>query len=149
MGQVLAESYKNKVSFNNEAEIHLDSIPGKSFRGRVETISLKADESTRTFHVEIVVSNGDGEILPGMVARVKIKSEKIKKTVVVPSEAVETVNGVQTVQIMKNGKVEQRIVVTEIQKTGSVIVIKGLSEGDNLIIPKSKEAIVDTLSTLD
>ena len=42
-----------KIETNNTATIVLESLGGETYKGRVTTIGLKADEPTRSFPVEI------------------------------------------------------------------------------------------------
>lgn len=116
------------------AEVLLDSLEGKVFSGKVATIGLKADDSTRTFPVEIVVLNAAEDLLPGMVARVIIKSQTPKKAIVIPKKAVRTVSGINVVYVMKNGKIERRRIYPGPERGDRIVVEKGLAAGEDLIV---------------
>jgi RND family efflux transporter MFP subunit len=123
-----------KISINNTAEIVLDSLGGDKFNGHVATIGLKADDSTRSFPVEILVDNPDEKLLPGMVAIVSVLSEKPKKLILIPPNAVHSLNNIKVVYIMKDNKVTQKRIQTSSNINDHVIVEKGLAEGDMLIV---------------
>jgi membrane fusion protein (multidrug efflux system) len=130
----LSEFDATKISVGNTARVHIDSLPEAVFSGKVYTIGLKADEATRTFPVEIVVSNSEEKILPGMVARVCVKSSKPRRVVVVPREAITTAGGKRMVSLLKDGKIEQRSVVTGPLFNDQVIVKKGLKGDEEIIV---------------
>jgi RND family efflux transporter MFP subunit len=123
-----------KISINNTAEIVLDSLGGDKFNGHVATIGLKADDSTRCFPVEILVDNPDEKLLPGMVATVSVLSEKPKKLILIPLNAVHSLNNIKVVYIMKDNKITQKRIQTSSNINDHVIVEKGLAEGDMLIV---------------
>ena len=123
-----------KIKTNNTATIVLESLGGEIFQGRVTTIGLKADESTRSFPVEIIVDNPQEKLLPGMVASISILSAKPKKLILIPSDAVHSLNNMKVVYIMKDNRVTKRTVQASGIVNGLLAVEKGLAEGDMLII---------------
>jgi RND family efflux transporter MFP subunit len=123
-----------KISKGSRAAVFIDSLPENVFPGAVQTIGLKADDSTRTFPVEIVISNSEGNILPGMVARVTVISQESRRVVVVPRKAVTTAGGKSVVSFLKGGKIEQKNVVTSPLFNDRVVVEKGLREGEELVV---------------
>jgi RND family efflux transporter MFP subunit len=123
-----------KISAGSPAEVVLDSLSGETFSGKVETVGLKADDSTRTFPVEIVVLNDKEKLLPGMVARVTVKSKAPRKAIVIPRAALRTVKGTRVAYVMSNGQIEQRRVYLGTETEERVVVEKGLAEGEQLIV---------------
>lgn len=126
-----------KIKKNNTATIVLESLGGEIFRGRVITIGLKADESTRSFPVEILVDNPQEKLLPGMVASIAILSAKPKKLILIPPDAVNSLNNMKVVHIMKDNRSTKRTVQTSGSVDGLLVVEKGLAEGDMLIVPET------------
>jgi membrane fusion protein (multidrug efflux system) len=104
----------------------------------VETVGLKADDSTRTFPVEIVVLNEQAKLLPGLVARVTVKSKEPKEVIIIPKKAVRTINGMKVAYVLNGDKPEQRQLYLGADMGEQVIVEKGLAEGDNLIVSEVK-----------
>jgi RND family efflux transporter MFP subunit len=123
-----------KIETNNTATIVLESLGGEIFHGRVTTIGLKADDSTRSFPVEILVDNPDEKLLPGMVSSVSVLSEKPKKLILIPQNAIHTLNNMKVVYIMKDNKAMHQPIQISSNINDHVIVEKGLAEGDMLII---------------
>jgi len=126
-----------KIATKNKAEIVLDSLGGDTFQGHVATIGLKAADSTRTFPVEILVDNPDEKLLPGMVSSVSILTEKPKKLILIPQNAIHTLNNMKVVYIMKDNKATQQPIQTSSSVNDQVIVEKGLTEGDMLIVSET------------
>ncbi len=122
------------LATDNTAEIVLDCLEGETFHGRVATIGLKADDSTRSFPVEIIVDNPDEKLLPGMVAAVSILSEKPRKLMLIPQNAMHSLNNMKVVYIMKDNKVTQSPIQTSGKINDLLIVEKGLIAGDMLIV---------------
>ena len=123
-----------KLSVGSEVEVVIDSLPGRHFSGRLETVGLKADDATRTFPVEIFVLNEEETLLSGMVARVTITSKDPKEVIIIPKRAVRTVKGIMAAYVMNQGKVEQRRLYLGKEIGEQVIVEKGLVKGDTLIV---------------
>lgn len=123
-----------KIAVGDTAEVMLDSLGGALFQGRVTTIGLKADDSTRTFPVEVIIENRQEQLLPGMVTRVSIISAKPRRIILIPQKAVRPVDGMQAVYLMTNNDVEQRIIYPGAVVGNQVIIEKGLNEGDSLIV---------------
>jgi len=126
-----------KIETNNTATIVLESLGGDIFQGRVSTIGLKADASTRSFPVEIIVDNPQEKLLPGMVAAVSILSAKPKKLILIPPNAVHSLNNMKVVYIMKDKKATKRTVQTSGSVNGLLVVEKGLAEGDMLVVSEN------------
>jgi membrane fusion protein (multidrug efflux system) len=134
----------SKLSVGSHVEIVIDSLPGKPFTGTVATVGLKADDTTRTYPVEIIVANEGSLLLPGMVSRVTIATKEPKEVIMIPKNAVLSEKGQMVTYVMHQGKVEQRRVYLGQEQGEQVIVAKGLKAGDMLVV----SGIVDQNSTL-
>ena len=133
-----------KLSVGSHVEIIIDSLPGKPCTGKVATVGLKADDATRTYPVEIIVTNEGEILLPGMISRVTITTQKPKEVIMIPKTAVSSKKGQMVTYVMNQGKVEQRRVHLGQEQGEQVIVEKGLEAGDMLVLSGS----VDRNSTL-
>jgi len=114
------------------------------FDGTVATVGLKADDATRTYPVEIIVTNEGDILLPGMVSRVTIATKEPKEVIMIPKTAVRSKKGQMVTYVIHQGKVEQRRVYLGQEQGEQVIVEKGLESGDMLVVSGS----VDRNSTL-
>ena len=124
----------SKLSVGSHVEIVIDSLLGKPCTGKVATVGLKADDATRTYPVEILVTNEGEILLPGMISRVTIATKKPKEVIMIPKTAVASKKGQMVTYVMNQGKVEQRRVHLGQEQGEQVIVEKGLEAGDMLVV---------------
>jgi RND family efflux transporter MFP subunit len=88
----ISEKYFPLVNKGMTSEVTCDIYPGKKFSGKVMRIHPTIDPATRSFQVEIKISN-DKEILrPGMFSRVSMKLGE-EMALVIPSVAVLKMQG--------------------------------------------------------
>jgi len=135
-------------------EITVDGIPGKTYRGRVDSIapasltssqpgtgSSSAAGSTTAvvrFEVKIAVIGADPKLRPGMSASVDILLAQRSKVVVLPSEALRP--GDKVVVVTGEGKTlkrEERTVKTGLRNETDVEIRSGLKDGERVEVPKA------------
>lgn len=119
--------------------ITVDALGDETFQGgRIEK-GVSADPLTHTYDIRITVPNPGHKLLPGMVARVKMRhgeNEKMRNEgLALPVKAVQQSSDKQLfVWVVKDGKAHRQA-VTIGQTVGNRVVIEsGLSEGDQIIV---------------
>jgi RND family efflux transporter MFP subunit len=118
-----------------DAEISVDGHPGVVFRGAVEAISAQADPQTRAFPVEIEVTNDRAEkLLPGFIARVRIRGRTFANAISLPQEVIVQRNGHPVVFVVTSDTASERVVELGFVDRGRVVVEKGLKPGDKVIV---------------
>lgn len=125
-----------KVRIGMPVTITFDAVPGETFNGSVYTINPEIDQATRTFKVEVTISNGSGKVSAGMFARVKFNYGTVNH-IVVPDRAVVKMQGAGTRYVFvynPNGTV--RYVEVKLgQRLGDRYeILSGLSSGDRVVI---------------
>lgn len=125
-----------KVRIGMPVSITFDAVPGETFNGSVYTINPEIDQATRTFKVEVTISNGAGKVSAGMFARVKFNYGMVNH-IVVPDRAVVKMQGAGTRYVFvynPNGTV--RYVEVKLgQRLGDRYeILSGLSSGDRVVI---------------
>lgn len=147
---VYADIYENEVPWvkmDDKVEMTLQSAPGKIFKGRVIYIYPYSEQDTRTTKVRIEFNNKDELLRPNMFADIKIYSQQIKDSIVIPSEAVIRSGKREHVFVVRgNGKYEPRLVKLGIQSNGEVAILSGLSQGEEVVT--SAQFLVDSESKL-
>ncbi|HHL39214.1 MAG TPA: efflux RND transporter periplasmic adaptor subunit [Deltaproteobacteria bacterium] len=135
------------VKVGQEAEITLESYPGRVFRGRVSFIFPFMEPETRTNKVRLVFDNTDLVLKPDMYADVVLKSEVSRDAVAVPSEAV-LLSGERSVVVVAKGggKFAPREVTLGVEAGGFYEVKEGLDEGD--VVVTSAHFLIDSESRL-
>ena len=86
------------------ATVSLDAFPGEVFTGEVAHIIPQADTRTRSFPVKVRLSNAQGRLKAGMLARVVISVASGEPSVLVPKDAVVRRGSDQIVFVVSDGQ---------------------------------------------
>lgn len=133
------ERYAKDIQAGAEARVRFNAYGLEPRTGPVRFVGRAIDPSTRTFAVEVELSNEDGELKPEMVARIELTRATIEDALVVPQNAVLTDDrGESVFVVVREGEqiasVERRRVQTGVRSQGRVVISKGLSEGDEVVV---------------
>ncbi len=132
----LTEIDVSKVKIGQKATITFDSLPNKTFTGKVVTIDRVGTTSNNvvSYPALIQLDTASLEIIPNMAANVSIIIETKNNVLLIPSTAIQTQAGQSVVRILKNGQEQQIPVEIGLQNENQTEIISGLSEGDEVII---------------
>lgn len=131
----VSESLYSYIKKGMAVEVELDALPEKKFQGKVSRITPLIDASTRTFEVEVVVSNGQELIKPGMYARVAINYGS-RKNIVVPDVAVvkQLGSGDRYIYVYQaDGTVKFQKVELGRRMGGEYEILSGIADGDEVV----------------
>ncbi len=125
----------NRVVPGQKATITLDSISGKLFTGKVLTVDKIGTISSGVTNYPVIISldTKAPEILPNMAATANIIIESKENVLLVPSEAINIKGNINTVRVLKNGRVREVTFEIGLSSDTQVEVVSGLSEGDIVI----------------
>ncbi|MDE6436359.1 MAG: efflux RND transporter periplasmic adaptor subunit [Muribaculaceae bacterium] len=114
--------------------VTFDAYPGETFSGTINRIYPTVDTATRTFPVEVRITNQDGRIQPGMFARVNFDLG-VKPNVVVPDQAVvkQTGSGNKYVYVYSNGRVSYNKVELGQRLDNAYELLSGVNDGDTVV----------------
>lgn len=84
----VSEDNFSKIKKGQNVDITVDALPGETFKGAVSIIYPTMDANTRTFPVEINITNPGNKVRPGMFARTTFNLGTAKH-VLVPDVAVQ------------------------------------------------------------
>ncbi len=147
---VYADIYENElpwVAEGDRVEMTLASVPGRTFRGRLDYIFPYAEAKTRTTRVRLVFDNPDRLLRPEMFADVVIFAAEQPGQVVIPSEAVVRSGEYNQVFVVNAaGNFEPRKVGLGVESRGEVSVVSGLAAGERVVV--SSQFLVDSESSL-
>lgn len=136
-----------QVHAGEPVTIHVRSLPGRAFTGRVALIYPQVNTQTRTTRVRIELPNSDGALLPDMYAEVEIATGATKPIIAVPDSAIIDTGTRQVVILDKGeGRFEPREVKSGARGGGFVEVRDGVSEGDKVVT--SANFLIDAESNL-
>jgi RND family efflux transporter MFP subunit len=124
------------VSVGMDAHVELDSLPGRSFLGKVVRVAPAFDPLTRTLEAEVQLANDSGELRPGMYGRGSIRREIHPNTPVVQVNAVQISSKQTYAFVLHDTKVERRVITTgaEVDDGSALEVRSGLAPGDEVVI---------------
>lgn len=124
---------------DRNAMAHLEFILADNstypFRGRYTNIGRAMDAKSGTILIEAQFPNPTGILVPGMSGRIRMPIQTRKDAVLISERAVFDLNGAKAVDIVTSEhKVALRSIETEGSYQGKIIVTKGLSSGETVIV---------------
>ena len=123
-----------KIQVGQNATVTIDAYPGETFTGKVTYVSNVLDADTRTAKVRCEFPNRDGRLKIQMFATVALPVSMPRETLVIPSRAVQDIDGVPTVFVrMDEEKFETRPVRIGASIGDSVEVVEGLKAGERVV----------------
>ena len=131
----ISESEYSKVKKGDAVKLTVDAIPGRTFSGKVERLYPTIDAATHTFKVEVVVTNSDKVLRPGMYARVSVNFGDLKH-IVIPDQAVVRMEGTgqRFVYVLNPDSTVAYVPVTLGRHLGSTYeILEGLEEGQQIV----------------
>jgi RND family efflux transporter MFP subunit len=132
----VAERYAGEIGPRSTAVVSFDS--GLELAGRIKYVSTALDDQSRTFAVEVVISNREGVLKPGMVARVRLSRGEQQEAILVPREAVLRAESGYIVFVVASSDGQTRARARPVvlgPGDGSRVVIKeGLAPGERVIV---------------
>lgn len=128
------ERYVGQVKTGRSARVVVKSISSEPVSGRITYVGSSVISDNRTFPVEIVVDNGNGELKPELVANIYLEAARYENVVTVPDEVVSRTDNGYTVYVANNGTAESRIIEILNRSQDKIAVKSGLQEGEQLIV---------------
>lgn len=130
----LAERQYVKLDQDDPVEVKVDAFPDKVYKGKVDRIGITADAATNTFPVEILISNPELALKPGLSARVSVTLEVLSGVILIPQSTVLHREKGTTVFILQDDKtVSERIVKLGVSKGDLIQVLEGISPGEKVV----------------
>ena len=113
------------------ALLHVSAFPDRTFPGRVTIVNFTADPLTKKFKVEVTADNPELLLRPNTFGEVTLEVSTHENALVIPQKAV-----LENAFVFRaEGSVASRVeVVLGLQNTDMVEVLKGIKEGDMIIV---------------
>ncbi len=124
------------VALGQPLSFTVDSIPGRTFGGKVSFINPAVDEASRTVRVVAVVENADGALKSGLFARGEIVTGRRAGVLRVPRTALLTWDPLEhrgAVYVVDGGRARRREVSTGGTSGDDVEISAGLSAGEIVV----------------
>ncbi|MDO1451147.1 efflux RND transporter periplasmic adaptor subunit [Rhodocytophaga aerolata] len=132
----MADSYIGKVKKGDEVKITLPDIK-EEMQGKVSFVGQVVNPQSRTFDLEVSLSNKDNKLKPNMLAVVNINDQTAQDAIVIDANYVQQSEHGDIVFVAgkegNNQKAQMRKVKTGLSYNGQVEVLAGLKVGEQLI----------------
>jgi RND family efflux transporter MFP subunit len=116
-------------------EVGLSDEEGYPHAGVIESLGNRLDAGTGTILLRAIVPNGDGTLVPGLFARVRVPSSSVHKTPLVPEQAIGTDQSQKFVLVLGNDDtVQYRAVKLGPAIEGQRMVREGLHGGEEIVV---------------
>ncbi len=131
----LSEIDVSRVKLEQKATVVLDSIPDKTFVGKVIGVDRigQTTSGVTQYPAIIQLDSSSNEILPNMTVTVSIIIDKKNNVLLVPSSVIQNRKGQNYVSVLVNGKPQSVPVETGLSSDTQTEVVSGLNEGDLVI----------------
>lgn len=130
----VSESFYSRVTKGMPVDVQVDALGEESFRGSVSLIYPTFDPVSHTFPVEIMVSNGDLRLRPGMFARVTMNFGTNERPVLSDKAVLKQVgSNDRYVFVEKDGKAVYTLVQLGVRMDDKYEIVSGLNAGDYVI----------------
>jgi len=134
------ESYINRVEPGQPVESTLDAYPEWKIPCKVIAIIPSADRQKSTVKVRVGFNQLDPRILPDMAVKVAFRETGAAaaaeggRAVLVPRDAVRSVDGRDVVFVIQNGQAERRAVTVAGTQGDSVVLATGVAAGEKVAL---------------
>ncbi|PQJ79878.1 efflux RND transporter periplasmic adaptor subunit [Polaribacter porphyrae] len=128
------ESYITSVNKGKNVEVEFP-ILGKKMQSTIRQAGNFINPANRTFKIEVLVPNKDGNIKPNLTAKLKINDYSNESAILIPQSIIsENAKGEQYVFVVKNinnkiGTAEKAFIKTGKTQGDVIEVLSGLSKG--------------------
>jgi membrane fusion protein (multidrug efflux system) len=136
----IPEVYFAAIRIGDAALLYVEGLP-LPIQVDVTAVSDMIDMATRTFLVVMKVPNPDFRLKAGVFARVEILPKAKSHVILVPREALRTEDGQTHVLAVRDGHAVATPIKVGIVSEDVVEVIRGLREGDEVIIGEAARSL--------
>ena len=128
----VSEALVPKISAGDSADVTVGAA-GQKFTAVVRSVERAASMQTKLYNVVLTVPADVTGLLSGMFADVTFHTDAAEHTIVVPTEAILTSNGVQYVYVVEEDTARYVEITTGLVGSGVTEVTSGLTEGAQLV----------------
>ncbi len=129
------EVFLSSLKIGLSVEAKASAFPKQVFKGTVTSVNSRIDPITRSVMVRALLDNKDKTLKAGMLMRVQLNKNP-RQTLIVPEEALVTMGSVNAVMLVVQGeplKVKRQVVELGARRKGSVEILTGLKEGQQVV----------------
>lgn len=134
--KLLADQASDEAAPKTEVKIILEDNSEYSETGVLEFSDVTVDQSTGTVTIRAMIGNPRHELLPGLFVRARLTSSRPQTVILVPQAVIVRNNRGQAMVMLVSdmSTVEARPVETGRNLGDKIMITKGLTDGDRLIV---------------
>jgi membrane fusion protein (multidrug efflux system) len=123
----LPELFLPSINVGQTVDVTVDALPKRTFAGEIYAIDPQVDVNGRALQLRARLPNADGELRPGLFARITVKGKQTREVVLVPESVIVPRGGETYVFRIENGKaVEGKVSLGE-RRGAEVEILEGLT----------------------
>ena len=142
-------SEKDAVKLNpgKEVTVKIDALPGKEFKGKINSIGFSSETNSRAYPVEVYIEKFEKSVIKsGMFARCEILAETKENVLVVPEDAIIMNNdGSTQLFVAEGGKAVLKTVKLGVKSGKMIEIISGLNVNSK-VVTAGKERLADGIA---
>ncbi len=143
----VSERYANDVKIGSMLTFTLEGSLNQ-YQAKVYARESSLDLNTHTLTIRALYPNPTG-IMPGRYASLTLRRHELQDALAIPSQAIVPEMGKDKVFLYKSGKAQPVDIITGIRNESLVQAVKGLAEGDTVIISGTQQLRTGMPVTLD
>ena len=128
----VSEALVPKLAIGDKATVSV-SAADQTFTAAIRSVERAANPQTKLYTVTLTVPAETEGLLSGMFADVTFHTDVSENTLVIPSQAISSSNGVQSVYVVEDGTARYVEITTGLAGNGVTEVLSGLTEGQQLV----------------
>ncbi len=134
------EVERGRLAVGQPATIRLEALPDREIKGHIASISAlaKSDFTSwpppRNFDLTVALDEADDRVRPGMTANIRVAVETLTGVLIVPPQAVFSVDGEDVVYVTGHGGPARRRVTIDRRSADKVVVRAGVSAGEHVAL---------------
>lgn len=129
----IPEKYISDLKTNQSVEITLPALPKARFTGKIIAISPQINHTTHSLQARAILANPEHLLRPGLFAKVKVIFNQNPYALVLPEQAVFSMQGKQYVYLVKNEHAALQEVKTGTRENNQVEIVKGINPSDDIV----------------
>lgn len=128
------ETLVGRVSTGAKVDATSLAFAGRVFEGEIAVIDTRIDTVTRSAKVTALVPNKEAVLKPGMFMNVSIEVAVRDSVILAPEEAIVAEGPRQIAFIVKDGKIDRRVVQIGQRQKGNVEIRSGVAAGEVIVV---------------
>ena len=110
-----------------------DNLANKKFTAKLDFIDTRIDKSTRTIAAYSLIDNENNLLKPGLLMKVDLILESINNAILIPEEALLSIDGEHYVYVVNNDKAVIKDITIGVRSDALIQVTSGLNEKDKIV----------------